>query len=602
MLKFSAMKLRVRLIQLLLIIITIPSCTSIKNFTSKYSPFTTRREVVMKGEGKREEVEDPDRSVRRGGNAVDSLQLTVNSQPSTVNTQPTTNNLQPTTTSTVNSQPSTVNSQLTTNNLQPTTSSTVNPQNLQLPQIPREFRAAWIASVANINWPSKPGLTTAEQKQEALQLLNYLKTNNFNAVILQVRPQADALYKSNYEPWSYFLTGKQNQAPQPFYDPLQFWIDEAHERGMELHAWLNPYRAHHTSSKDISNESIVRKNPEMVYRLKEGFYWMDPSKKETQDLTTKVVMDIVNRYDVDGIHFDDYFYPYPSYNGDSDFPDEKSYQQYINSNGMLSKGDWRRASVNNLIERVYKEIKTSKSHVKFGISPFGIWRPGFPASIKGFDQYEKLYADAKLWLNKGWIDYFTPQLYWPTSKTEQSFPVLLSWWQEENTFQRHLWPGININTDKYGRSDNAEIEQEIEFGRKLIPKSNGVVHWNISMLTKNPSLTKTLNEGPYKTTALVPASKWLDSIPPANPTTTVKKIGAAVELNWKPKENDVFQYILYANFENNWEYQILPKSTTRKSLNKFKIVDGKKIELKKVIVSAIDRAGNESNQEVIEIE
>ena len=602
MLKFSAMKLRVRLIQLLLIIITIPSCTSIKNFTSKYSPFTTRREVVMKGEGKREEVEDPDRSVRRGGNAVDSLQLTVNSQPSTVNTQPTTNNLQPTTTSTVNSQPSPLNLQPTTYNLQPTTTSTVNPQNLQLPQIPREFRAAWIASVANINWPSKPGLTTAEQKQEALQLLDYLKTNNFNAVILQVRPQADALYKSNYEPWSYFLTGKQNQAPQPFYDPLQFWIDEAHERGMELHAWLNPYRAHHTSSKDISNESIVRKNPEMVYRLKEGFYWMDPSKKETQDLTTKVVMDIVNRYDVDGIHFDDYFYPYPSYNGDSDFPDEKSYQQYINSNGMLSKGDWRRASVNNLIERVYKEIKTSKSHVKFGISPFGIWRPGFPASIKGFDQYEKLYADAKLWLNKGWIDYFTPQLYWPTSKTEQSFPVLLSWWQEENTFQRHLWPGININTDKYGRSDNAEIEQEIEFGRKLIPKSNGVVHWNISMLTKNPSLTKTLNEGPYKTTALVPASKWLDSIPPANPTTTVKKIGAAVELNWNPKENDVFQYILYANFENNWEYQILPKSTTRKSLNKFKIVDGKKIELKKVIVSAIDRAGNESNQEVIEIE
>jgi uncharacterized lipoprotein YddW (UPF0748 family) len=602
LLKFSAMKLRVRLIQLLLIIITIPSCTSIKNFTSKYSPFTTRREVVMKGEGKREEVEDPDRSVRRGGNAVDSLQLTVNSQPSTVNAQPTTNNLQPTTTSTVNSQPSPLNLQPTTYNLQPTTTSTVNPQNLQLPQIPREFRAAWIASVANINWPSKPGLTTAEQKQEALQLLDYLKTNNFNAVILQVRPQADALYKSNYEPWSYFLTGKQNQAPQPFYDPLQFWIDEAHERGMELHAWLNPYRAHHTSSKDISNESIVRKNPEMVYRLKEGFYWMDPSKKETQDLTTKVVMDIVNRYDVDGIHFDDYFYPYPSYNGDSDFPDEKSYQQYINSNGMLSKGDWRRASVNNLIERVYKEIKTSKSHVKFGISPFGIWRPGFPASIKGFDQYEKLYADAKLWLNKGWIDYFTPQLYWPTSKTEQSFPVLLSWWQEENTFQRHLWPGININTDKYGRSDNAEIEQEIEFGRKLIPKSNGVVHWNISMLTKNPSLTKTLNEGPYKTTALVPASKWLDSIPPANPTTTVKKIGAAIELNWKPKENDVFQYILYANFENNWEYQILPKSTTRKSLNKFKIVDGKKIELKKVIVSAIDRAGNESNQEVIEIE
>jgi uncharacterized lipoprotein YddW (UPF0748 family) len=601
------MKLRLQYIQSIVLLSTLVGCTAVKEFTAKYSPFTTRREVVIQGRGTGDMGQV---------NTVDSSQLKVNRQPSTANPQPkkdSTYNVQPTTNNqpTVNRQPSTANPQPTkdsTYNVQPTSNNqpTVNRQpstaNSQLNIVPREFRAAWIASVANINWPSKPGLTTAEQKQEALQLLDYLKTNHFNAVIFQVRPQADALYKSNYEPWSYFLTGKQNQPPQPYYDPLQFWIDEAHERGMELHAWLNPYRAHHTSSKDISNESIVRKNPEMVYRLKEGFYWMDPSKKETQDLTTKVVMDIVNRYDVDGIHFDDYFYPYPSYNGDNDFPDEKSYQEYLSNNGTISKGDWRRSSVNKLIERVYKEIKLSKSHVKFGISPFGIWRPGFPPSIKGFDQYEKLYADAKLWLNKGWIDYFTPQLYWPTSKTEQSFPVLLSWWQEENTFQRHLWPGININTDKYGRADNAEITQEIEFGRKLIPKSNGVVHWNISMLTKNPSLTKTLNEGPYKTTALVPASKWLDSIPPSNPATTIKKMGATVELNWKPKENDIFQYILYTNFDNNWEYQILPKSTTRKSLNKFKLVDGKKVELKKVIVSAIDRAGNESNQEVIEIE
>jgi len=601
------MNLREKIIQYIFFITLISSCTAVKEFTAKHSPFTTRREVVEKG------------------NTVDSSQLTVNRQPSTVNSQPATQNPKATTDSTVNHQLPTQNPLPTkdsTYNLQPTTytaptdnreqstdnsqPSTANRQpptvNSQLNIVPREFRAAWIATVANINWPSKPGLSTAEQKEEAIQLLNYLQKNNFNAVIFQVRPQADALYKSNFEPWSYFLTGKQNQAPYPYYDPLQFWIDESHKRGMELHAWLNPYRAHHTSSKDISNESIVKKNPEMVYKLKEGFYWMDPSKKETQDLTTKVVMDIVNRYDIDGIHFDDYFYPYPSYNGDQDFPDEKSYQQYVSNNGTLSKGDWRRSSVNNLIERVYNEIKSSKPFVKFGISPFGIWRPGFPSTIKGFDQYEKLYADAKLWLNKGWIDYFTPQLYWPTSKTEQSFPVLLGWWQEENTQQRHLWPGININTDKYGRADNTEITQEIEFGRTLIPKSNGVVHWNISMLTKNPSLTKNLIEGPYKNPALIPASKWLDSIPPNAPLSSIKKLGASIEINWKAKDDDLFQYVLYTNFENQWDYQILPKTETKTAINKFKFIDGKKVELKKVVISAIDRAGNESDQKVLNIE
>ena len=166
----------------------------------------------------------------------------------------------------------------------------------------REFRAAWIATVANINWPSKPGLSTEEQKAEALSILNYLQENRFNAVIFQVRPQADALYKSDIEPWSYFLTGQQDRAPLPFYDPLTFWIEEAHKRGMELHAWLNPYRAHHTTGKDISNRSVVKTNPERVYLLKEGFWWMDPAMKATQDHTSRVVMDIVKRYDVDGIH------------------------------------------------------------------------------------------------------------------------------------------------------------------------------------------------------------------------------------------------------------------------------------------------------------
>jgi len=293
-----------------------------------------------------------------------------------------------------------------------------------LPVVPREFRAAWIASVANINWPSKAGLSTEKQKAEAIELLNRLKDHNYNAAILQIRPQCDALYKSDLEPWSYYLTGEQGKAPDPYYDPLEFWIEQAHNRGIELHAWFNPYRAHHVSGGEVTENSIVKTKPELVVKLKTGYYWMDPANPKTQDHSYNVVMDVVRRYDIDGVHFDDYFYPYPSYNKDEDFPDNNSWKKYLENGGSLSRGDWRRESVNIFIERLYKGIKREKHHVKFGLSPFGIWRPHYPESIRGFDQYEKLYADARLWLNEGWIDYFTPQLYWTINKIPQSFPVL----------------------------------------------------------------------------------------------------------------------------------------------------------------------------------
>ncbi|MEO6818987.1 MAG: family 10 glycosylhydrolase, partial [Ginsengibacter sp.] len=291
----------------------------------------------------------------------------------------------------------------------------------------REFRAAWVATVANINWPSKPGLSSAQQQKEAIDLLNFLQKHNFNAVILQVRPQADALYESKLEPWSYFLSGTQGKPPSPYYDPLTFWTKEAHDRGLELHVWLNPYRSHHISGGPVTETSLVKKRPELMVHLKEGYWWFDPSLQETQDHGVKVVMDIVKRYDIDGVHFDDYFYPYPSYNGGEDFPDSTSRKAYLAAGGTLSVGDWRRESVNKFIHRLYDEIKKEKKYVKFGLSPFGIWRPGNPASIEGFDQYDQLYADAKLWLNEGWIDYFSPQLYWPISRIKQSFPVLLGW-------------------------------------------------------------------------------------------------------------------------------------------------------------------------------
>jgi uncharacterized lipoprotein YddW (UPF0748 family) len=486
----------------------------------------------------------------------------------------------------------------------PVPKTTINNTNSKpIAEAPREFRAAWIATVANINWPSKPGLSADEQKAEAINLLDYLQNNNFNAVIFQVRPQADALYKSDIEPWSYYLTGQQDKAPDPFYDPLEFWIEESHKRGMELHAWLNPYRAHHASGKEISNRSVVRTNPELVYLLKEGYWWMDPSLKATQDRTSKVVMDIVKRYDLDGIHFDDYFYPYPSYNGDKDFPDDNSWNEYVRNGGKLERGDWRRESVNKLIQRLYQEIKTEKQHVKFGLSPFGIWRPGYPASVEGFDQYDKLYADAKLWLNKGWIDYFTPQLYWPTNRIAQSFPVLLGWWQSENTLQRHLWPGISIGTDKNGIANNQEVLSEIMISRGMLPKSQGIVHWNISSLTKNPSLTQALRDGPYKLPALIPASPWLNTQRPASPSIATSTNNGALFINWTPKDDKAFRWVVYGEYGDKWEYQILTRDQNFASL-KLQTSDknGKPILLKRIMVTAVDRTGNESMQQPQNVE
>lgn len=460
----------------------------------------------------------------------------------------------------------------------------------------REFRAAWVATVANINWPSKPGISTAEQQQEAIALLDFLKAHHFNAVIFQVRPQADALYASELEPWSYYLTGKQGQAPSPYYDPLSFWVEAAHERGMELHVWLNPYRAHHKDGKEVSASSIVSKQPSLVMKLKEGYWWMDPARKETQDHTSKVVRDIVKRYDIDGVHFDDYFYPYPSYNGDDDFPDHESWQAYVQGGGKLSRGDWRRNAVNTLIERLYREIKTEKRHVKFGLSPFGIWRPGYPASIEGFDQYDQLYADAKLWLNKGWIDYFAPQLYWPINKIPQSYPVLLGWWQQENTLQRHLWPGISLGRDTSALQVN-EIMHQIMIARGMLPASMGVVHWNIFSVSKNPPMAKALLEGPYQQQALIPASPWLSNKKPAAPTASLQRNGNEVVISFTDKPGtDILNRVVYYTYGQEKGYGIMGNKTGQFTISSHRTTaKGEQQAISNIAVTVVDRFGNESD-------
>ena len=472
------------------------------------------------------------------------------------------------------------------------------------PKVPgsvmQEFRAAWVATVANINWPSKPGLSTEEQKKEAIELLDFLQKHHFNAAILQVRPQCDALYKSDLEPWSYYLTGKQGQAPSPYYDPLEFWVEEAHNRGIELHVWLNPYRAHHKDGKEISEYSIVKKRPELALYLKEGYWWLDPAQKGTQEHSTAVVMDLVDRYDIDGVHFDDYFYPYPSYNLGADFPDSISWNAYVKNGGKLSRGDWRREAVNVFIENLYKKIKAAKPHVKFGLSPFGIWRPGYPESVSGFDQYEQLYADAKLWLNKGWIDYFTPQLYWPINRQNASFPVLLGWWESENSLKRHLWPGMSVGRDTSVKSVNETLNQ-IMITRGMVPERKGAVHWSISSVTKNSSLAKALLESTYRNDAIVPPSPWLDNKAPEAPKVTTAKT-EKLTINWThPDEKDVFRWVVYYKYGNSWSYTILNRNDRSYNLSNSIEVNKTTVPLKQIAVTAVDRTGNESNRAEISI-
>lgn len=476
--------------------------------------------------------------------------------------------------------------------LEPTKPTTANDFKINLPEVKREFRAAWIATVANINWPSKKNLSTQEQKNEAIKLLDLLEDANFNAVIFQVRPAADALYKSNLEPWSYYLTGETGKAPSPYYDPLEFWIEEAHKRGMELHVWLNPYRAHHLSGGSVSNESMVKKSPSNIVRLKNGMYWFDPASIKTQDHVSNVVKDIVSRYDIDAVHFDDYFYPYASYNGGADFPDTASWNTYKNSDGTLSKADWRRDHVNKFIERINKEIKQEKPYVKFGISPFGIWKSGYPLGVVGSSQFDELYADAKLWLNKGWIDYFSPQLYWPINSQRQNFQDLLKWWQDENTMNRHLWPGLNTVEVK-AANRSTEIVNQIKITADVLNKNSvGAIHYSVAGLTDNSEMIPALKNGPYKEKALIPSSPWMKADKLTKPTMKVQNDVQDILVSWNVDDvSNVFQWVVYTKYDNDWSYEIVNQNTYTSKILKNK--SGK--SLNTIAIKAIDRLGNESD-------
>lgn len=469
----------------------------------------------------------------------------------------------------------------------------------------REFRGAWIATVANIDWPSRPGLTTAEQQAELIAILDNAQRLNLNAVMFQVRPACDALYESRLEPWSEYITGRAGEAPSPYYDPLRFAIEEAHRRGIELHAWFNPFRARHAEAISPPAENHLSKSrPELVRQYGRSL-WLDPSERAVRDHSIEVITDVVRRYDIDGVHIDDYFYPYKEKSPAGrilDFPDEANWERYRSSGGRLTRSAWRRDQVNRFVERLYKAVKREKPYVKVGISPFGIWRPGYPATVRGFDAYEEIYADSRLWLNRGWVDYWTPQLYWKINQSGQSYPDLLNWWSGENLHSRHLWPGnytsrVGDGTPTSWHAD--EIVRQIDATRRQVG-AGGNVHFSMKALMQETELPRILEQSVYAVPALVPASPWLSKERPGKPRLTLDKAPDTGEsqLSWTSAGGaPTWLWLVQTRRGTQWQTAIYPAQLTAKPVRELLAEAGTAT----VAITAVDRCGNTGPFEVVEI-
>ena len=351
----------------------------------------------------------------------------------------------------------------------------------------KEFRGVWVATVDNIDWPSKGNFNSDSQKVEFIKLLDMHQRNGMNAVIVQIRPCTDAFYPSQYEPWSAWLTGVQGQPPSPYYDPLAFMIAETHKRNMVFHAWMNPYRAEFNLKEDfLSSTHITKLHPEWFITYGDKKYF-DPGNRDAQQYVVDVVTDVVKRYDVDAIHFDDYFYPYPVEG--KKFPDDITYQVY--GKGM-TREDWRRGNTDSIIAHLYAAIKKENGSCLFGISPFGVWRNADKDAANGsktngsLSNYDDLYADILLWLKNGWVDYVAPQLYWEFNHRQAPFATLLDWWSN-HTFGKQCYIGLGI----YKAGSNAAwrdkklLPQQIEAIRNT-PNIQGMVFFSSKSFENNP--------------------------------------------------------------------------------------------------------------------
>jgi uncharacterized lipoprotein YddW (UPF0748 family) len=377
-----------------------------------------------------------------------------------------------------------------------------------------EFRGVWIASVDNIDWPRRGQYDMEAQKAEFIRQMDMHQRNGMNAAIVQVRPAADALYPSPYEPWSQWLTGVQGKAPAPYYDPMKFTIEEAHKRGFEYHAWVNPYRATLSVGKSsVAPNHISRLHPEWFLQYGNTLYF-DPGNKDAQHWVVDVITDMVSRYDVDAIHMDDYFYPYRI--AGKEFPDTATYRKY---GAGMRKDEWRRSNTDSIVAKLSRAIKETKPWVKFGISPFGVWRnqdkdPMGSPTRAGVTNYDDLYADVLLWLRNGWIDYVSPQIYWEFSHKAAPFQPILEWWNK-HTYGRHCYIGMGI----YRAGSNAAWKNKNELPRQIdstraMPNVQGQIYFSSTTFDKNPNgWNDVLQNEYYYERVSVPDMPWLPKKP-----------------------------------------------------------------------------------------
>ena len=469
----------------------------------------------------------------------------------------------------------------------------------QSPYPKREFRGAWIQAVNG----QFRGIPTEKLKQTLIDQLNSLQGAGINAIIFQVRPEADALYASQLEPWSRFLTGVQGQAPSPYWDPMQFMIDECHKRGMEFHAWINPYRVKTSLKSELSPNHLYNIHPEWFVTYNNQLFF-DPALPESRRHICMVVADIVSRYDVDAIHMDDYFYPYPAKG--MDFPDDASFARY--GGGFTNRADWRRSNVNILIQKIHETIRGLKPWVKFGISPFGIYRneknDPLGSKTKGLQNYDDLYADVLLWARNGWVDYNIPQIYWQIGHPAADYETLVKWWAK-NTENRPLFIGQSVmNTIQNADPKNPSMNQ---LPRKMALERayqtiGGSCQWPASAVVENAGKYRdALVQEYHKYPALVPVFDFMDDKAPGK-VRKVKKVWTedGYMLFWTPpKAKDemdrAVQYVVY-RFGDKEKVNIDDAShivaVTRNNFYKLPYKDGK--NKYRYVVTALDRLHNES--------
>lgn len=462
-----------------------------------------------------------------------------------------------------------------------------------VPQPKREFRGAWLHIVGNTQIRT---MSEAQVKEMFIQTLDSLEQAGCNAVIFQVRPQADAFYPSHLEPWSRFLTGVQGQAPDPLWDPLQFMIEESHKRGMELHAWCNPYRVTSNDKEELAPDHLFFSNPDIFKRYGTQLYF-DPGEPASREHTVSVIADIVRRYDVDAIHFDDYFYPYPvKY---EEFHDDASFVKYANEQGFeyWQKGDWRRNNVAILMKELNDTIKSIKPWVRFGISPFGIHRnlsetpDSSGSATNGLSNYEALFADVPDWGVKGYIDYIVPQLYWRINFAPACYEILINWWNDGN-FTDHLYIGQNIAVL------DTQLERKMELVREL-PNVAGNVWWPGWSIKRNThNIHDSLSTVYQSRPALIPAYTRLDDRAPQG-VKTLKKKSTSVRWTIEPTDDPMQQPVFYAVYlfpkgvmADTSKGEYLVKITNQMSYDFGE--DFKKYKGYTVAVTAIDRCWNES--------